>query len=285
MTVFQFLLPRRDAAGLAVVCCLVAMLAGCATLSSGAVMDGAFVRSRPLVVAHRGASAVAPENTLVAYRLAIASGAAMAECDVHLSRDRVPVLMHDDTLERTTNGKGLVSELTAAELQKLDAGSWKGPTFKSERVPTLEEALALVRGKIRLIIEIKASGMASDVIDALKKQKVRPSDVTIFSFDARAIWGIARVEPRLPTVLLWRDVPADRPGRQDLLDIALTARAQGIGVSFRSIDVRFVRMAHARGLHVFVFTVNVEDDMRRLIQWGVDAVITARPKVALELLE
>ena len=107
------------------------------------------------MVAHRGASAEAPENTLAAFRLALQQGAPAVECDVHLSADGCPVVIHDETVDRTTNGKGAVVGLTRAALRGLDAGSWRGPRFAGEPIPTLEEALELCAGRARLFIEIK----------------------------------------------------------------------------------------------------------------------------------
>ena len=116
---------------------------------------------RPWIVAHRGYRGLYPENTLAAFEGAITAGADMIELDVCLTRDRVPVVIHDKTLYRTTDGKGLVSEHSLSELKELDAGSWFSAEFKGEAIPTLEELLQLVRGKILVNIEIKQDSFES----------------------------------------------------------------------------------------------------------------------------
>ncbi|MEE8523355.1 MAG: glycerophosphodiester phosphodiesterase family protein, partial [Thermoanaerobaculia bacterium] len=118
---------------------------------------------RPRVIAHRGFSGVAPENTLVAIRKAIDVGADMAEIDVLLSRDRHVVVIHDDTLDRTTDGKGPVEDLSLEELRRLDAGSWFSAEFAGERMPTLAEVLDLVRGRILLNVEIKSEAVTREI--------------------------------------------------------------------------------------------------------------------------
>lgn len=242
------------------------------------------IRTRPLVVAHRGWSARAPENTLAAYRLAIESGAELAECDVMLSRDGVPVLMHDDTVDRTTNGSGPVGHISAADLVKLDAGSWFGSEWASERVPTLVQALRLVAGKLRFVIEIKEGAAAPNVLAAVREAGVAPDDLVIFSFAREAVEAIAKAEPRLPTSWLIDEVPADTEGRRAVLGEALEVRASAIGVNHRKADAELIRMAHERGLLVFVWTVNREADIRRVIGLGVDAVISDKPDEVLKLV-
>ena len=110
----------------------------------------------PWIIAHRGYRQKYPENTLAAFQAAMAAGAQMIELDVMLSRDRRPVVVHDDTLERTTNGTGAVKDFTLEELKKLDAGSWFEPRFADQRLPELSEVLALAGGRTRVNIEIKA---------------------------------------------------------------------------------------------------------------------------------
>ena len=129
---------------------------------------------RPWVVAHRGYSGRYPENTASAFEAAIGAGADMIELDVCMTKDRVPIVIHDKTLERTTDGHGLVSELKLSKLKKLDAGSWFSPEFEGESIPTLEEILMQIRGKIPVNIEIKPESFESnDPADAIEKQICR----------------------------------------------------------------------------------------------------------------
>jgi glycerophosphoryl diester phosphodiesterase len=235
-------------------------------------------------VAHRGWSSIAPENTLASYRLAIESGAELAECDVMLSSDGVPVLMHDDTVDRTTNGTGLVSSYTAAALAQLDAGAWKGEEWRGEGIPTLEAALRLVAGKLRFVIEIKEAAAAPQVLQAIRNAHAEPDELMIFSFALDAVATIARAEPMLPTTWLIDEVPLDPEGRRRVLRKALSARVSAVGVSYRKAYPALIRAAHERGLLVFTWTVNDPKDMRRMIEMGVDAIISDYPDVALKLV-
>jgi len=239
------------------------------------------LRTRPLVVAHRGWSWRAPENTLAAYKLAIDAGADMAECDVMLSKDGVPVLMHDDTLKRTTGVDKPVSALTTAELVELDAGAWKDKRFAGEKVPTLRQALALTQGKLRFIIEIKERDAALPVLKVIRESGVAPDDLIVFSFSREAVATIAKAEPLLPTSWLLDEVPTDEAALREVFRQALRARTSAIGLSYKKATAQVVRMAHERGFAVFTWTVNRESDMRRMIGLGVDAVITDRPDVLL----
>lgn len=242
------------------------------------------LRPRPLVVAHRGFSWIAPENTLAAYRLAIEAGADFAECDVYLTRDNIPVLMHDRTLGRTTGVSDRMRDLTLAEVRKLDAGKWKGPQFEGEGVPTLVEAIELTKGKLRLVIEIKEEAMSPQVVEAIRSTAVDPQDLMIFSFYDKAVEEIARLEPRLPTTWLIDDPGLDRAAWRAAVTRALEIRATAIGTSLTRVDPGFVRLAHECGLMVFVWTVNEPQDVGYLLSIGVDVVITDRPDMALEVI-
>ncbi len=264
------------------------LLVGCGHVGTGEQsmrMGDDDIRSRPLVVAHRGWSARAPENTLAAYRLAIAAGAEMAECDVHLSKDGIPVLMHDDTLKRTTGIDRPVSDLTAAELAELDAGSWKSSEYSGERVPTLAQALSLVAGKLRFVIEIKNRKMAPQVALAIEAGPIAAHELMIFSFSREAVAEIARIQPELPTTWLLSERPGTPADEAEMFRLALRARVNALGISHRKVDAAFVRAAHERGFIVFSWTVNEEADMDRVIRLGVDAVITDHPDRLLRRLE
>jgi len=255
-----------------------------APLTATACGEGGEIRTRPLVVAHRGFSWIAPENTLAAYRLAIEAGADMAECDVYLTKDKVPVLMHDRTLERTTGTKGRLSEMTLEETRRLDAGKWKAPKYAGERIPTLLETLELTRGKLRLVIEIKEEHIAPDVVKAIQAAGVEPQDVMIFSFYDKAVEEIARIEPRLPTTWLVGNPGLDAAAWRAAVTRALEIRASAIGTAVTHVDPGFVRLAHECGLSVFVWTVNDPQDMSFLIKIGVDAIISDRPDMVFDVI-
>ena len=252
---------------------MVVLLSGCATSAPG-----------PMIVAHRGFSSIAPDNTLVAYRKAIDAGARLAECDVQLSLDGVPVLMHDDTLKRTTGVDKAVSQLTVAQLQELDAGAWFSSEYAGERIPTLAQALKEIAPRLRFVIEIKGEAMAEAVARVVGESAVNPQDLMIFSFHLAAVDRIARIQPLLPTTWLLESVPSDAAGRKEVVAKALQARVSAVGMSHKSATAEMVRAAHEVGLLVFTWTVNEEADMRRMIQLGVDALISDRPDAALALV-
>ena len=158
------------------------------------------------VIAHRGLSLVYPENTLKAIDAAFTAGADAAEVDIRLSRDGVPVVFHDDTLERTSNGRGAVEALSVAELKRLDAGSWMDTRFAGERIPTLEEVVRLAKGRGRLLLDLKVEGMASAIAKVYSRAAVDPSDAMIgawtdteradFALICRALAFSARGRPQ-----------------------------------------------------------------------------------------
>lgn len=160
-----------------------------------------------LCMAHRGWSGKAPENTMAAIRLALGEPAIQAmEIDVQLSKDGVPILIHDFILDRTTNGTGSVADFTYQQLAQLDAGSWFDLSFSEEKIPTLEEVLHAVRGKCRLNIELKKGG---DLYPGLEKKVVElidrcgmQSEVCITSFNHEAIKRIREIHPDIPTGLI-----------------------------------------------------------------------------------
>lgn len=153
--------------------------------------------------AHRGASAEAPENTLAAFSRAVEVGADGVEFDVHLSADGVPVVLHDDTLERTTDGAGPVARWTADGLGELDAGSWFAPEFAGEQLPTLEATLTLLAGRVRLNLEVKDRRAGLAVIELL--ERFPGGDVVVSSFDVELLTGLRCAAPDLPLAVLLDD--------------------------------------------------------------------------------
>ena len=237
------------------------------------------LRERPLIIAHRGFSHRAPENTLAAYRLAIEAGAELAECDVYLSADGVPVLLHDKSLKRTTGLDKQVSELSLAELKKLDAGRWKSAEFAGERIPTLREALELVKGKLRFVIEIKPKGIEKEVLASIHEAGASPDDVVIFCFHREVVETITRLNPRLTATWLIDDMPWQPDRRRGILASARAAGASIIGLPKTRVDPSVVHLAHSMGLPLYVWTVNDPADMRYLARIGVDGIISDRPDV------
>ena len=231
----------------------------------------------PVVVAHRGGAAHAPENTLAAYREAIASGALLAETDVHMSADGVPVVIHDPTTDRTTGTTGVVAERYWEELEGLDAGSWFSPAFAGERLPTLGDLLDLTHGKLVLCIEIKAGlGVVEAVTREVDARGMR-GEVIVFSFDKSALLGIHAAMPDVPTLLLSASTGAPPRYEASTVTHAVEVGANTIGFSQRLVTPDLVRSAQAAGLPVFIWTVNKPEDVARIRLLGVDGIISDDP--------
>jgi glycerophosphoryl diester phosphodiesterase len=229
-----------------------------------------------LGLAHRGASGRAPENTHAAFAAALDLGAAAIELDCQLSADGELVVIHDETLERTTNGRGPVGDRTAAELAVLDAGAWFAPEFRGERIPRLADVLAQLRGRATLNVEIK-SARDLGVIEAKLAAVVQAEDardwVVFSSFHPEAVRAMRTVAPWARLGVL-----CDRDPRPDFFALAADVNAELLIPGRRWVDARVVEEAHVRGLRVWVWTVNEPGEMRRLLALGVDAIFSDYPE-------
>lgn len=247
-----------------------------------------------IVIAHRGASGHAPEHTFAAWDLALEMGADYIEQDLQMSADSVLIVLHDETLDRTTGGlvRGRVSEMVAADLVKCDVGSWFNtahpgrarPEYAQQRIATLEQVLERYHERARFYIETKnprsAPGMEDELIRLLRRFGLTGDDsdiprVIIQSFSAASLKRVHRLEPGLPLVRLF--------GRHHIgftLRFSLAAVARygyGIGPSIADIDRRLVEAAHVHGLVVHPYTVNGSDQLERMASLGVDGVFTDYP--------
>jgi glycerophosphoryl diester phosphodiesterase len=235
----------------------------------------------PRVMGHRGASGGAPENTLVAFRRAKAQGARWVECDVRLTADRVPVLLHDATLDRTTTGHGPVARCSSAEFAQLDAGSWFGPTFRGELAPTLAAACRCWTDlSLGVNLELKADAgdgeaLATAVAQVLAAEQAA-FPVLISSFEEEALEAAQRHLPYMPRGLLVGSVPPDAAARAGRLGCAALHVAQD------RLDRAQVDALRAQGLAVLAYTVNDSQRARTLFTWGVRTVFTDHPERLLE---
>jgi glycerophosphoryl diester phosphodiesterase len=234
-----------------------------------------------LILAHRGASRRAPENTMAAFRLAAHLGADGIELDVQLSKDGEVVVMHDDTLDRTTDGRGRVGDLPLAELRALDAGGWYGPEFAGERIPTLAEVLHELGPRLVLNVELKTATLFGGGLEAEVVRLVEDAGlgerVILSSFDPLALWRVRRLNPHLSTGLLYApDSPLYIRGRW----LQTLARPAALHPRWDTLDGPGVAAAHRQGLAVRPWTCDDPDGLRRLVEWGVDAIITNVPDVA-----
>ncbi len=236
-----------------------------------------------LVWAHRGASAYAPENTLAAFRLALEQGAHGIELDVQLSRDGQIVVIHDERVDRTTDGTGWVADRTLAELQGLDA-SLGMPGFAGERIPLLSEVFDLVSDSDCTInVELKNTEVAypglEDAVLTLIAERGIEDRILLSSFNHESLLGLRRGGVTMPLGLLTQDI---------LVEPWAYSAALGMqafhppGYAVRSPEL--VDESHAAGLAVHIWTVDAPADLRRFSDWGVDAVFTNKPDDALRVL-
>ncbi len=229
---------------------------------------------------HRGASGHAPENTLAAIRLAMAMGAQMVEIDVQQTADDQLVLLHDDSLRRTTNGNGLLWQKKLVELQGLDAGGWFDAKFAGEPLPTLEQTIALVRGKIKLNIEVKLHGhernIAKLVVEVIRREGFA-TECLITSFGHAVADEIKQLAPELRVGYIF--------GPREFREAVFTAPVEVLSAHYSLVNAEFMRKARATGKAVHVWTVNDKDLMTRLIDLGVEAIITNYPDRLAEVLQ
>jgi len=229
----------------------------------------------PFVIAHAACKGHAPENTLAGLRAALDLGADGIEVDVHATADGVPVLLHDSTVDRTTDSQGDVRKMSLAKVKKLDAGArqFEG-RFAGEPVPTLAEALDLTRGRALMILEIKQPDIEEQVLRVVRDLGA-VGDCAVHSFLPRVVARYRALEPSMPAALLTNAVDVTDWAR--LFAFALSLNAQAVSVFYPPVDESVVRRAHLRKLSFYTWTVNELDDMRRLWGYGVDAITTDYP--------
>jgi glycerophosphoryl diester phosphodiesterase len=227
-----------------------------------------------LLIAHRGASGHAPENTLAAFKKAVTLGATFIETDLQLTRDARLVAIHDETVNRTTNGKGAVHDMTLAELRRLDAGSWFGSEFAGERIPTLEEVLDFAKKfDVIFYLEMKPGGSWGGehaLIGGLRLSGEIARTIVI-SFDSAILANIRKIEPTLMTGLLY-DGNIEEP-----IERALEVGARQLAIRGDLISPGLLTAARKKDLQVVCWTVNHSAQMRLLMDAGVDGIISDYP--------
>lgn len=236
----------------------------------------------PEIIAHRGASHDAPENTLPALRLGFEQASDAGELDVWVSRDGVPVVIHDADTKRVAAVPRKVVEQNLVELQQLDVGKWKHSRFTGTRIPTLAEALDVIPAKRRMFVEIKCGveGVAP-ILDVMAKSKTRPEQIEVISFNADVVADVKRRRPDLKAywiVSLKPNKQGQTPRIVDLIARAKTIRADGLDLSSSpEITAEAVREVRDAGLRFYVWTVDDAINARRLAALGVDGITTNRP--------
>jgi glycerophosphoryl diester phosphodiesterase len=238
----------------------------------------------PLIVAHRGASYLAPENTLAAFNLAWSLNADLIEVDVYLSADGIIVCHHDATTKKTAGIDERVEDQTLAELKQLDVGAWKDPQYAGEPLPTLEEVLATVPQDKAILIESKADvHIVPPLIEIIDSSNLALEQMTVICFDEKVIEAVKKQKPALNAFWLVdfekQKLGGWRPTTDQIIETAQRIGADGVDLedNFQVIDRQFVQSLREAGLQVHVWTVDNSDVARRLAELGVDSITTNRP--------
>jgi len=217
-----------------------------------------------LRIGHRGACGHAPENTLTSIEQAIALGCALTEVDIRRAADGYLVLLHDERVDRTTKGKGLVAETNLEDLRKLDAGA-------GQRIPTLEEALQTANGRIGLILELTTQGLAYDVCGTVRASRFTGA-IIYASFLHDELQHIRRIEPGARTMALFKRLPKNPATK------ATGLQATYVGLRFDKATKALVNALHKARLQVFAYTVNKPKDIQRARALGVDGIVSDWPE-------
>ncbi len=226
------------------------------------------------IIAHRGASAYAPENTMASFEKARELGADMIELDIHRTLDGHIVVIHDPDTDRTTGVVNKIRFMKLSDIRKLDAGSWMSEKFKDERIPTLYEVLKWAKDKIQVNIEIKSDGCEKKVVKMVEKLDMT-DQVIVSSFHHEYLLKIKELNPEIHTGALVGDINS----KADLDKIIEACRPDAVNPRYIAVTRTIVKAAHKRGLAVNVYTVDDPVTMKRLIKYGVDGIITNYPDV------
>lgn len=239
-----------------------------------------------LVIAHRGFSGQYPENTMVAFQKAIELGCDMIELDVHFSKDKELVVIHDDKLDRTTNGEGRVYDFTLKEIKNFDAGSWIGSRFSAEKIPTLKEVLQMAKDKKPVNIEIKDPKERQYPIEELAERALKEvkeagmlHQVNFFSFNPSALRKIKEKEPTAWITLVygkeWKTLREVTGGEDYPI----------LGLRDKNLGKDDIAKIHEQGFQIYVWTVDNPAEMEKFIAWRVDGIITNHPDRLIKALK
>ncbi|MEX2363084.1 MAG: glycerophosphodiester phosphodiesterase, partial [Balneolaceae bacterium] len=242
-----------------------------------------------IVIAHRGASAYYPENTMAAFKAAYEMQAEMIELDITLSSDGQVVVIHDEKLDRTTSGKGKVSDFTLQELKKLDAGSWFSDSFSEEKIPTLEEVLHFAKGKISLNIEIKSEAVSNSLHGGIEEKSLKlvkkygmEEYVLFSSFNYHALSHIRELDVEIAIAPLYERKQSKGKLPSQLIN---QYKANAFNCNFKKLSKRWIGDASKHKIPIFVYTVNKERHLKKMIQSGVRGIFTDKPDVLKSIVE
>lgn len=240
------------------------------------------------IIAHRGASAYYPENTLVSFQKAIEMGIDMIELDIQLTRDGEVAVFHDEKITRCTNGKGRIADYTLIELKKLDAGSWFDSEYKDTKIPALEEVLSLCRDKVAVNIEIKTEAVAETISGGIEEKTLKIVErnrmmehIIYSSFDPRAIRHLKQIDNRLAAAVLYEK---GHYGKRLPSEIVEFLGADAFNCSKDELGRKWLADIKSNNIPVNIYTVNDAKGMRRFLDMGVNGIFTNNPDILKKLI-
>lgn len=235
------------------------------------------------IIAHRGASGITPENTIVSFLEAVKAGSDIIEFDAHLSKDNEVIIIHDNTVNRTTDGFGKIRELTLPEIKKLDAGSWFGAQFRGERIPTLDEILQKNFNGVKLNIELKGSLKEYNQFPEIVINKIRKYDavkrVVITSFNTEFLKRVMALDSEISFGII------SNFKIRNHWEISLKKNASQINPLWYFVNKSLVKNAHEHDVHIYPWTINKKYIVLWLLKMGIDGMITDHPEKLIKILK
>ncbi|PAU93511.1 hypothetical protein CK503_11525 [Aliifodinibius salipaludis] len=242
-----------------------------------------------IIIAHRGASAYYPENTMIAFKKAVEMEAEMIELDVMMSKDGVPIVFHDAKLNRHTNGSSYIKLYSLKELKNLDAGSWFHPKFSDQTIPTLEEVLTFASGKVALNIEIKTEAVSNDIENSIEQKALQlvkkygmRNHVLFSSFDYRAVQHLKKLDPDIPVALLYNRNQSRRLLPHQLVE---QYNVDAFNCSYRQLKRKWMADLNKHKIPTFIYTVDSKRRMQKLIAGGVTGIFTNKPDLLKSVVQ
>ncbi len=242
-----------------------------------------------VVIAHRGASFYAPENTHSAFKLAIEMKAEMIELDLSITKDGVPVVIHDETVDRTTSASGNVGGFTLEELKKLETGSWFSNDFRGEPFPTLAEVLAYTKDKIAVNIEIKTEAVSSEINNGIVEKALRivkeagvENQVIFSSFDYRVMEHLEKLNPDMPKAILYEKRQSENLSPSELVE---KYKVDAFNCSYRQLSDSWIEDLSSNNIPFFIYTVNDEETMKSIIAKGATGIFSDKPDILKQVVE